>query len=212
MSRATSSPAHIATLLAALLAASLSAIGGTAVGADTAATLDQIRERARQIEETRQILADPDQTVRLAAFEALAGGDDAMLREMAIDAGLASTDQLLRGLALRHTVLGLAQLSLTLVADDAAPKPTVERSQAYLEKTGRGWLLVLDGKRSDLQTGRFGGSRSYETGDVSGLVLTFGYGHYSGELHLQDDNTLAGTVYYNTGQGDHQFKASAPLR
>jgi hypothetical protein len=173
--------------------------------------IEKARARARQVEETKQVLGDPDQNVRLAAFEAMVGSDDLLLRELALDAGLASTDQLLRGLALRYTVLGLEQLNLTLAPDASAPKPVQERVQAYLEKTGRNFVLNIDPDRVDLPRGTFGAGSPSNSGNVSGTVVTFDYGYYTGELHLQDDNTLAGTVYYSYG-GDHQFKASAPLR
>jgi hypothetical protein len=196
----------------AALLASVVATGQTPLAAtDHAGTIDQIRDRARQMEESKQILSDPDQTVRLAAFEAMVLGDDDLMREMAIDAGLASTDELLRALALKHALLGLGQLSITLAVDESAPKAIQERSRAYLEKNGRSYLLKIEAKRTDLRTGLFGtGGASYK-GNVSGFVVTFDYGPYAGELYLQDDNALAGTLYSTHG-GTNQFKASAPLR
>lgn len=174
--------------------------------------IDQARARARHIEEIKQVLSDPDQNVRLAAFEAMVTSDDPLMRELALDAGLASTDRVLRGLALRHAVLGLAQLTITLAVDDSAPKPVQERTRDHLEKSGNSYVAPIDPKGSDLTNGAFHSGNAKYRGNVSGLVVTFSYPYYTGELHLQDDNSLAGVVYYNHGSTNYQFKASAPLR
>ncbi|MFX3658242.1 MAG: hypothetical protein ACN6I7_03710 [bacterium] len=204
---ATLKPLHLLAL-ALLPVLAVDAIAQTSV----TDVIEQARARARQIEEVKQVLNDPDQNVRLAAFEAMVGSSDALMRELALDAGLASTDQVLRGLALKHVVLGLEQLTITLTTDTAAPGPSQERARAYLEKTGPSLQLEIDTKKTDFGRGMFHqpGNTS-RSGNVSGLVVTFNYGYHTGELHLQDDNTLAGTVHYSYG-GDHQFQAVAPLR
>lgn len=175
--------------------------------------IEQARARARQVEEIKQVLNDPDQNVRLAAFEAMVGSDDALMRELALDAGLNSTDQVLRGMALRHAVLGLAQLTISLAVDESAPKEIQESSREFLLKNGSVYTMTIDEKSKDLSTGAFHavGQPSHR-GNVSGLVVTFKYSYYSGELHLQDDNTLAGTMHYQWSSNNHQFRATAPLR
>jgi hypothetical protein len=180
--------------------------------ASAADIIEEARARARQVEELKQILNDPDQNVRLAAFEAMVASDDPLMRELALDAGLASTDQVLRGMALRHAVLSLKQLNITLSADESAPKPVQELSTAYLTKSGNNYVLVMDPKTSDVTRGTFNapGNTSH-TGNVSGLVVTFNYQYYTGELHLQDDNTLGGVINHSRS-GAHRFKATAPLR
>jgi len=180
--------------------------------ANTADIIEQARARARQVEEIKQVLTDPDQNVRLAAFEGMVDSGDPLMREIALDTGLASTDRVLRGLALKHTILGLAQLSITLTVDDSAPKPVQDKSVKYLEKNGNNYILTFDPKGSDLNRGFFHPPGNLHwAGNVSGTVVTFNYGKYTGELILQDDNTLAGLVHYNQG-GGHRFKATAPLR
>ena len=175
--------------------------------------IEQARARARQVEEIKQVLNDPDQNVRLAAFEAMVGSDDSLMRELALDAGLNSTDQVLRGMALRHAVLGLAQLTITLAVDTAAPKVIQDSSRAFLEKNGSSYTMTIDAKGKDLATGAFHAvSQPSHRGNISGQVVTFNYSYYTGELHLQDDNTLAGVVHYQWSSNNHQFKATAPLR
>lgn len=175
--------------------------------------IEQARARARQVEEIKQVLNDPDQNVRLAAFEAMVGSDDSLMRELALDAGINSTDQVLRGLALRHAVLGLSQLTITLAVDDSASKPIQESTREFLAKNGNSYVMGIDQKTKDLSTGAFNlpASSSYR-GNVSGQVVTFREAYHTGELHLQEDNTLAGTLYYQRGAATHQFKATAPLR
>lgn len=179
----------------------------------TAEIIEQARARARQVEEIKQVLNDPDQNVRLAAFEAMVGSDDSLMRELALDAGMNSTDQVLRGMALRHAVLGLSQLTFTLAVDSSAPKVIQDSSREFLEKNGNSYVMAMDPKTKDLLTGEFSlpGNPNHR-GNVSGQVVTFKYPYYTGELHLQDDNTLAGTVRYQWSSHNHQFKATAPLR
>ncbi|MEQ8859936.1 MAG: hypothetical protein RIC56_14935 [Pseudomonadales bacterium] len=190
------------------------ALGLDAIAAQTSAAeiIEQARARARQIDEIKQVLNDPDQTVRLAAFEAMVGSGDPLMRELALDAGFASSDEVLRGQALKHAILGLEQLSITLSPDPAAPQAVQQRVQNYLEKTGASFILNIDTKDVDLGKGAFhqAGNAS-RNGNVSGLVVTFDYQYHTGELHLTDDNTLAGTINYSYG-GHHQFKATAPIR
>lgn len=199
-----------ARLLLTLCIASLSY---SALAQTSAAQIvEQARERARQLDEIKQVLNDPDQNVRLAAFEAMVDSGDPLMRELALDAGIASTDQVLRGLALKYAVLSLEQLNITLSLDPDAPKEVQEKSRTYLEKTGAGFVLKIDTKSVDIPRGYFQQpGNSNRTGNISGLILTFDYAYHAGELHLQDDNTLAGTIYYNYG-GNHQFKATAPVR
>lgn len=175
--------------------------------------IEQARARARQVEEIKQVLNDPDQNVRLAAFEAMVGSDDSLMRELALDAGLNSTDEVLRGMALRHAVLSLAQLTVTLAVDTAAPKAIQDSSREFLEKNGSSYVMAIDPKTRDLSTGAFNMPGNVnQRGNISGRVVTFKYSYYTGELHLQEDNTLAGTVHYQWSSNNHQFKATAPLR
>lgn len=198
-----------------MAAAGLLALGVAADGwAQSAAEIiEQARARARQVEEIKQVLNDPDQNVRLAAFEAMVGSDDSLMRELALDAGLNSTDEVLRGMALRQAVLGLAQLTITLAVDTAAPKAIQDSSREFLEKNGNSYVMAIDPKTRDLSTGAFNMPGNVnQRGNVSGRVVTFKYPYYTGELHLQEDNTLAGTVHYQWSSNNHQFKATAPLR
>lgn len=182
------------------------------LAASAAEIVEQARERARQIDEIKQVLNDPDQNVRLAAFEAMMTSGDALMRELALDTGMASTDQVLRGMALKHAILSRDQLTITLGTHPAAPDPVKARCTTYLEKNGASYVLNIDVDKADLNRGAFHlPGNSTRKGNVTGLVVTFDYGYHTGELHLQDDNTLAGIVHYNYG-GDHQFTATAPLR
>ena len=179
----------------------------------TAEIIEQARARARQVEEIKQVLNDPDQNVRLAAFEAMVGSDDSLMRELALDAGMNSTDQVLRGMALRQAVLGLSQLAITLTVDNTAPKAIQDSSREFLEKNGNSYVMAIDPKTRDLSTGAFSQPGNTQSrGNISGLVVTFKYTYYTGELYLQEDNTLAGTVHYQWSSNNHQFKATAPLR
>lgn len=172
----------------------------------------QARERARNIEELKGVLNDPDQNVRLAAFEVMMTKGDPVMRELALDTGFASTDQVLRGLALKYAVLGLEQLVLTLEKDESAPEAVQENTDAYLVRYSHILVIDIDSSKVDLSRGYFvNPGSSNQTGNVSGTVITFDYGRHSGDLRLQDDNSLAGQVNYDSG-GSHQFTATASIR
>src|SRR5690606_26965406 len=128
---------------------------------------------------------DPDQNVRLAAFEAMFTSEDPLMRELALDSGRSSTDRVLLGLVRWHAVLGLAQLTITLAVDESAPKPVQERTRDYLVKSGNSYIAPIDPKGSDLTNGAFHSGNAKYRGNVSGLVVTFNYPYYTGELHLQ---------------------------
>jgi len=177
----------------------------------TAEKIEAARQRAKEINEVKQVLADPDQAVRLAAFESMATSDDPVMRSMALDAGFASTDSLLRNTAFKYTVLGLEQIIITLIVDTKAPKEIQEKSTKYLNESGQSFKLDINTKKIDLGTGKFERpNNSGYTGNVNGSLLTFSYGSFQGELHLMEDNSLAGRIS-NPGWG-YQFNATASVR
>ena len=200
-------PSTVRSALAALLL--LGFAGVTFAEGSTAELIENARKRAREIQEIKQVLADPDQTVRLAAFDAMVTSKDATQREMALDAGFASTDSVLRNLAFKHALLGQDQISFTLTVDASASKVVQEKSAEYIDGYGSNWVAKIDPKTVDLVLGEFNhpGFDSYK-GGVSGSQLTLSYHNVSADLRLQDDNSLAGTVFI----GNTRFKATAALR
>ncbi len=200
-------PSTVRSALAALLL--LGFAGVTFAEGSTAELIENARKRAREIQEIKQVLADPDQTVRLAAFDAMVGSGNATQREMALDAGLASTDSVLRNLAFKHALLGQDQISITLIVDTEASKVVQEKSVERIDRHGGNWVAIIDPKTVDLVAGKFNhpGNSSMK-GGVSGPQMTLKYGDVGAEMRLQDDNTLVGKVFIDGAQ----FKAKAAFR
>ena len=197
----------VRSIVAALL---LVGFAGAAFAEGTTSELiENARKRAREIQEIKQVLSDPDQTVRLVAFDAMVSSGNATQREMALDAGFASADSVMRNLAFKHALLGQNQINMVIAVDISAPKAVQEKSVAYIDKYGSSWVLRIDPKTVDLVTGKFvSPNGTIYQGAVSGPRLTFIYEHRSGELRLQDDNSLTGTVHHDGAQ----FKATASFR
>lgn len=173
--------------------------------ADPAKLIEEARARAKKIDEIKAVLNDPDQTVRLAAFEAMVGSGDPLMRDLAIQAGFAASDSTMRALAFKHALLGLDRLVFALAVDEGEPKERIEHSKAVLERTGSTASIGFDRKRTDVARGNFYRPGFDYSGKVEGLAVTFNFGEISGELRLQDDNTLLGRVIFHEGV----FKAKA---
>lgn len=177
---------------------------------DTSKLIDEARARAKKIDEVKAALADPDQTVRLAIFEGMVTSDDPLMRDIALQGGLASSDALMRAQAFKHALLAQERLVFTLTIDDSQPKERIESdNKAFIER-GSIARIEFDGKAGDIKNGVVKGAYNNGSGKVEGMLFTFSYGNCSGyscsgELRLQDDNTLSGRLRW----GEHTFKATA---
>ena len=164
---------------------------------DTSAIVAAAREKARKVEEVKVALNDPDATVRLAVLEGLLMSDDGLLRDIAIETGLASGESALRSLAFRHAVLRRTAIQFRVSFPDNLPAEKARKMQAKLDSTSVEFQLAIKREKVDFADGSFaheingGGSG---TGKVSGLLINFENIRYRGEAELQPDNTLAGTV------------------
>lgn len=199
--------------LAAGLAIFASVVATPALSSDDAAAIiEAARERARKIDELKSVLNDPDPTLRLAAFDAMLTSKDSLMRDLAIQTGLDSTDSVMRGMALRHTIVGRDRIEFSLQPDPATPAPIQKAAQDFIDTTGQsGFSLPLERDKADANDGRLKPSGCGGDGKVSGLLVTFRCGAWLGEVELQDDNTLKGSLRYEGGQPNPAFLATAKI-
>ncbi len=183
--------------------------GSVAFAQSTAAEmLEKARARSRDMEELKSVLNGPDQNMRLATFDVMVNSDDDAMRQIAIDAGLASADPLLQSMAFKSVVLGMERITLSLEIDKSQPKELQEAAQKYLASKGDVYHIPIIG--TDHDSGVFTIYSSY-TGQINGLELNFKYNHDLGTLSLVDEATMKGPIKVYSG-GYCGFIATARLR
>jgi hypothetical protein len=171
--------------------------------------LEQARAKAAEIEKLKKILnEEPDQNVRLAAFDLMIGKGDSVMHEVAVEAGLASADSLLQAAAFKEAFMGLDRLHLTLVVDPDASEEIRDVSQAYLDKHGDQY--VINFKIKDVKAGTVKASNL--AGQVIGTQFTYTYGQGNGALFLKDDNAVSGDITIKDGRNNLKFIATGNVR
>ncbi len=172
-----------------------------------AEVLEQARAKSRDLEELKKVLNGPDANMRLATFEVMVDSGDETMRELAIDAGLASTDAMMQALALKAIVLAQKSLSLSLEVDTGQAEEMQTRAKTYLEKNGSLYQAKITGVEA--KDGVF--KMAQYQGQVSGNQVNFTNGYDKGTLTLEDEATLKGPVTLYKG-GYSGFIATWKIR
>ena len=171
-------------------------VGSVSYAQTAAEIIEKARAEAGQFNEFKAALEDPDQSVRLAVFEAMLQQKNPPLRMMAIQYGLSSTDHVIRSRALAAQIMSMDQLHIQL-----EPNPNVS---AEVQKVTAKELVQLANKyditlkEKNPETGSFQCS-SVCKGQVNNLQLVISDGNdVAISLALQEDNTLKGTYSKKT--------------
>lgn len=169
---------------------------GAALGqqADPAAIIEAARERARKIEEMKAALNDPDATVRLAVLEAMLTSKDGLMRDIAFETGFSSTDAQVRSLTLRHAFAARDKILFDVSPPVEASADIKKLAQQQIDQGFVTFDLLINPETVDAQKGTFRTRHFEGTGVINGVLVTFDFGSWFGEVTLQDDNTLAGRV------------------
>lgn len=162
-----------------------------------------IQARAAKIKEVKDLLNNPDASIRLAAMDAMFASDDLALREAAFYAGMNSADESLRSLAVRHRFAEKSVLSLEMVLPD---EPSEEQKALYQYYGGS---LKLEPNAFDLTTGQFSFQSSYIRASSSGLKLDFSVRYGTGSLTMNDELIFTG-VYSH--KGDKNLSTAIPIK
>lgn len=183
-----------------------------ALAQSAAEILEKARANSREIEDLKKALNDPDQNMRLATFKAMVESGNEAYRAVAMDAGLASTDTVIRELAFKTAIMGLDRLHFTLSLDPSQPKEVQERTRAYLAQSGNEFVLEMPYR--DPERGMFGTRKDLtgRIGEVSGTRVTFKYGYNSGDLALEDDDMVTGVVTISYSNRYTPMRATASIR
>ena len=163
---------------------------GPVLAQSAAEVIERARAEARQFNEYKEALEDPDQSVRLAVFEAMLAQQNAPLRMMAIQTGITSTDAIMRSRALQAQIMGMEQLHLKLAINPEASTKVQEATRNFLERTAGVATFRIQNK--DQSTGVFQGG-GY-TAQISNLQVQFTIYNATDRINmsLQDDGSLKG--------------------
>ena len=196
-------------LAAVTLGSALLVVAGVPAQESMDSIMEKARAQAQEIEKLKKVLnEEPDQNVRLAAFNLMVENGDPTMRAVAIEAGLASADSLLQAAAFKEAIMSLDRIHLELTVDGGASQEIQEKSRAYLAKNGD--ALVLDLAKKDTKNGTFSGAYGFK-GEVTGTHLTYVKGRDNGTLELKDDDAVSGEITVYAG-GYLQFLASGKIR
>lgn len=176
----------------------------------TAAQLiEKARAQSREIEELKKVMDSPDRNLRLSAFELMMNSDNPIYRELAIEAGLASTDSLLRSQALKATVFNMDALYVDLIVDENAPDEAQKKAREALAEGVPRLIITITAKEPKkdsmkIDTGRNGSA------EIQGVNFVFDSNYETGEgtLSLKDGAVLQGPVAIKS----NRFIGTAKLR
>ena len=164
---------------------------------DAAALKQKIQQRSQTIQEFRALLNDPDQTVRLAALDAMLKSDDIAMRELAYGICFNSADQTMRVVCLKNRFADLRTVAVTIGDID---DPTEKQQEALADWGG---LYDFEIKDYDEKTGQFtisGESAYYQgKGQIVGTGVAFSQKVCDGSFRLADGGVLVGELNCTRG-------------
>lgn len=165
------------------------------------ATPDAIRERAKAIQELRDLLKSPDASIRLSALEAMLESCTPSLREVGYDVAFGSQDNAMRSLALKSKVLSMSQIVVELMP----PEKLSSEQDGFVRSYNLKHPIAIGEK--DPASGNFSPQGNI-VGTVNGLELQVREYQAVVRLRLGEGAVLVGTV----SQGAISVPARVALR
>lgn len=169
--------------------------------------MEQARIQGQSYQRIRDIInTEPDQNVRLAAFDLLMMDEDPHIKSIGIDAGLASTDKLLQAAAFKLAVFDLERIPLRLEVAESKAKVLPKFAKRIIDNQANIWTMKIATK--DNSAGTFGDRNSF--GEFNGLSIYYSYKSYDLKaiLHLKNGDEIEGDFFV---QG-YKFKATGKIR
>lgn len=152
--------------------------------------LKQIQERAAKVKQYRELLGNPDQTIRISALDVMLKSDDHVMRELAFNLGFSSADDAMRAIALKNKLVYMKQLNFNLSLTET---PTEVEKKAILEQFSH--AFSIDIQDYDINSGAFKfSSRSGNTGQISGTGISLQSYRCSANAALSEGATLIGVL------------------
>jgi len=125
--------------------------------------LREIQERANKVKQFKELLGNPDQTVRVSALDVMLKSDDQVMKEIAFNLGFASADDTMRAIALKNKILYMKYLNFDLTLTD---KPNKGEKKSILN------FYRVNVQEYNVNSGAFNfGKYGHSRGQVSGTGL-----------------------------------------
>ena len=157
--------------------------------------LKQIQERAAKVKQFKELLNNPDQTIRVSALDVMLKSNDQVMRELAFNQGFSSADAAMNAIALKNKINYMQQLNFTLKLTD---NPTEEEKKSITEYYSNKYSIQIS--EYDLNTGSF--TFRAGKGQVSGAQVSTQYSagtRCSSNSRLSDSALLKGTLKCSNG-------------
>ncbi|RUO61799.1 hypothetical protein [Pseudidiomarina insulisalsae] len=161
----------------------------------SAQSAEEIMKRAKEIKEFKDMLNHADETVRLAALDAMLSSKDLAMRELAYSAGFASVDDTMRAIALRKKIAETGELNieLSITADDE------KQFKSYISNFGKNRTLrvqnySINNGNFNARFIRYENHQSAGQGSISGLRLDASQDNCYISTTLNDESVLEGTL------------------
>jgi len=152
--------------------------------------LKQIQERAAKVKQYRELLGNPDQTIRISALDVMLKSDDHVMRELAFNLGFSSADDAMRAIALKNKIVYMKHLNFSL---SLTKTPTEIEKKGILQKFSHAYSIDIQGY--DINSGAFKFGRYGKLkGQVSGTGVSLQSTYCSANIALSEGATLTGTL------------------
>ena len=151
--------------------------------------LKQIQERAAKVKQFKELLNNPDQTVRVSALDVMLKSNDPVMRELAFNLGFSSADAAMNAIALKNKIKYMKQLNFNLTLTDS---PTALEKKAIQETFSNNYYIEI--KDYDSNTGSFLTHRYRGKGQVSGSEISTISKDCSTNVRVSDGASLKGVL------------------
>ena len=200
-------------LLSTAFVAALLIAGNASAHAQSAdEMIARIQAQANELNRFRELLNSPDQSVRIAAFRAMADSDNADYRELAINTGLVSSDVTLQGLALAEAFKDLGTISLVYDYPADADRELLARVIQY---NGNQFSEEIRPKTNNLSEPIPGEYTIRNECDVTvaGVSVVFSCRTQGdGVLSLTGQGVLSGVLELQGGNSSQRLRAQTTVR
>ena len=159
-----------------------STIPAAAEDSSPAAILENIQRQAGEIAQLRSALDNPEQSARIAAFNAMVNSGNSALEELAIATAFASADEATKALAIRAAFKSVQVLEVEL----SGPQDPSDDTTKALEYIRRHSGATIKNIEYDPQTGKFAGKDRNDQGQVSGRNIAFSTSRCGGSLNNKE--------------------------
>lgn len=156
-----------------------------------AASVEEIKKRAAEINELKSLVNDADSAMRLAAIDTMQISEDLAMKEMAFSAGFNSSDEAVVALTIRNRFSEIDNFLVVLVKPEEDGKP----QDKYKEYGGQVMMKILgyDKSKGTLTTiDHFNNSKRQTT--ISGTNLFVESNYCQGGFSLADDLVYRGNI------------------